>query len=56
VKFRYFQRVEGGLDLPAGTVPKQVMVRVLDGDRVRASQTVPVQLPVTIREATDPKR
>jgi len=56
VKFRYFQRVEGGLDLPAGTVPKQVMVRVLEGDRVRASQTVPVQLPVTIREANDPKR
>jgi hypothetical protein len=56
VRFRYFQRVEGSLDLPAGSSPRQVMVRVLEGDRVRASQTVPVQVPVAIRESTDPKR
>jgi hypothetical protein len=56
VKFRYFQRVEGSLDLPARVVPKQVMVRVLEGDRVRASQTVPVQVPVSIREPADAKR
>ena len=39
VKFRYFQRLEGELTLPAGTTPKQVQVRLLDGDKVRATQS-----------------
>jgi hypothetical protein len=56
VRFRYFQRVEGNLDLPAGMAPRQVLIRVLEGDRVRASQTVAVQVPVAIREAPETKR
>ena len=39
VKFRYFQRLEGELTLPAGTTPKQVQVRLLEGDKVRATQS-----------------
>lgn len=39
VKFRYFQRLEGELALPAGTTPKQVQVRLLEGDKVRATQS-----------------
>jgi hypothetical protein len=46
VKFRYFQRVEGAVALPAGVNPKQVVVRLLEGERVRASQTVAVSEPV----------
>ena len=42
VRFRYFQRVEGSLALPAGTVPRQALIRLLEGDRLRASQTVAV--------------
>jgi len=44
VRFRYFQRVEGSLALPAGTVPRQVLIRLLEGDRLRASQTVMVSV------------
>lgn len=40
VKFRYFQRMEGELALPAGSHPKQVQVRLLEGDKVKATQTV----------------
>lgn len=40
VKFRYFQRMEGELALPAGTNPKQIQVRLLEGDKVRATQTI----------------
>ena len=40
VKFRYFQRMEGELALPAGAHPKQIQVRLLDGDKVKATQTV----------------
>lgn len=39
VKFRYFQRLEGDLALPQGVAPKQVQVRLLEGDKVRATQT-----------------
>ena len=39
VKFRYFQRLEGELTLPAGATPKQVQVRLLEGDKVRATQS-----------------
>ena len=42
VKFRYFQRLEGELTLPAGSVPKQVQVRLLEGDKIRATQTAVV--------------
>ncbi len=42
VRFRYFQRVEGSLALPAGSVPRQVLIRLLEGDRLRASQTVAI--------------
>ena len=38
------QRVEGSLALPAGTVPRQVLIRLLEGDRLRASQTVGVSV------------
>ena len=40
VKFRYFQRMEGELPLPAGANPKQIQVRLLEGDKVRATQTI----------------
>lgn len=40
VKFRYFQRLEGELALPAGSNPKQIQVRLLEGDKVKATQTV----------------
>ena len=40
VKFRYFQRMEGELALPAGINPKQIQVRLLEGDKLRATQTV----------------
>lgn len=40
VKFRYFQRMEGELALPAGPPPKQIQVRLLEGDKVKATQTV----------------
>jgi hypothetical protein len=39
VKFRYFQRAEGSLMLPSGVRPKQVMVRLLEGDKLRASES-----------------
>jgi hypothetical protein len=39
VKFRYFQRLEGELAMPPGAIPKQVQVRLLEGDKVRAAQT-----------------
>ena len=42
VRFRYFQRVEGGVVLPAGVNPRQVLVRLMEGDKLRASQTVTV--------------
>lgn len=42
VRFRYFLRAEGSLPLPAGVQPKQVLVRLLEGDKVRASQNVVV--------------
>ncbi|MFN0163604.1 MAG: DUF6776 family protein [Burkholderiales bacterium] len=47
VRFRYFQRVEGALALPAGLKPQKLVVRLLEGERVRASQTVVVSDPVT---------
>lgn len=43
VRFRYFQRVEGSVTVPAGVNPKQATVRLLEGDKVRASQTVMVE-------------
>jgi hypothetical protein len=45
VKFRYFQRVEGSLALPAGVVPRQVLIRLMEGDKLRASQAVAVAPP-----------
>jgi hypothetical protein len=39
VKFRYFQRAEGSLMLPQGVRPKQVVVRLLEGDKMRATET-----------------
>ena len=45
VKFRYFQRMEGELILPAGSNPKQIQVRLLEGDKVKATQTVNVGAP-----------
>jgi cell division protein FtsB len=39
VKFRYFQRAEGGLTLPPGVHPKQVLVRLLEGNALKASET-----------------
>lgn len=39
IKFRYFQRAEGSLMLPPGVRPKQVVVRLLEGDKMRASET-----------------
>ena len=42
VKFRYFQRVEGAVTLPRGISPRQAVVRLLEGDRVRTSQVVTV--------------
>ena len=39
VKFRYFQRAEGSLMLPSGVRPKQVMVRLLEGDKLKASDS-----------------
>lgn len=45
VKFRYFQRLEGELALPAGASPKQVQVRLLEGDKVRATQSVSLATP-----------
>jgi len=39
VKFRYFQRAEGSLMLPQGVRPRQVMVRLLEGDKMRATET-----------------
>lgn len=40
VKFRYFQRAEGSLMLPPGAHPKQVLVRLLEGNTPKASETV----------------
>ena len=39
VKFRYFQRAEGSLMLPPGVRPKQVLVRLLQGNSLKASET-----------------
>jgi hypothetical protein len=39
IKFRYFQRAEGSLTLPPGVRPKQVVVRLLEGDKMRATET-----------------
>jgi cell division protein FtsB len=39
VKFRYFQRAEGSLTLPPGVRPKQVLVRLLQGTALKASET-----------------
>lgn len=44
VRFRYFQRVDASVEVPAGAFPKQVLIRVLEGDKVRASQSVVVQM------------
>lgn len=46
VRFRYFHRVEGSLALPAGLKPQKLVVRLIEGERVRASQTVVVSEPV----------
>lgn len=51
VRFRYFQRVEGSLALPAGVVPRQVMVRLLEGDKLRASQSIAVGAAAASAEA-----
>lgn len=45
VKFRYFQRLEGELALPPGSNPKQIQVRLLDGDKVKATQMVNLGAP-----------
>lgn len=45
VRFRYFQRIDGALGLPAGLKPQKVVVRLIEGERVRASQTVAVSDP-----------
>jgi cell division protein FtsB len=45
LRFRYFQRVEGSLPLPPGVVPRQVLVRLLEGDRLKASQLITVTAP-----------
>lgn len=52
VRFRYFQRVEGNLALPAGAAaPRHVLVRLMEGDKIRASQAVAVAPPVAARDA-----
>jgi hypothetical protein len=48
VKFRYFQRAEGSLTLPPGTRPKQVLVRLLEGNALKASETAAVAAPVPV--------
>ena len=40
VHFRYFQRVEGSISLPPGAAPRKVLVRLMEGDKVRAAQLV----------------
>ena len=40
VHFRYFQRVEGSISLPPGAVPRKVLVRLMEGEKVRAAQMV----------------
>lgn len=45
VKFRYFQRLEGELALPAGSNPKQIQVRLLEGDTVKATQMLSLGAP-----------
>ena len=40
VSFRYFQRVEGSVGLPPGAAPRKVLVRLMEGDKVRAAQMV----------------
>ena len=37
---RRYQRIEGSFSLPAGTTIRSVQVRVMEGDKVRAQQTV----------------
>ena len=54
VKFRYFQRMEGELTLPAGSNPKQIQVRLLEGDKVKATQTVNLGAPDAGRQAPEP--
>lgn len=39
VKFRFFQRAEGSLMLPPGVRPKQVLVRLLEGSALKATET-----------------
>jgi hypothetical protein len=39
VKFRFFQRAEGSLMLPPGVRPKQVLVRLLEGNALKATET-----------------
>ena len=53
VKFRYFQRMEGELTLPAGSNPKQIQVRLLEGDKVKATQTVNLGAPDAGRQAPE---
>jgi len=40
VSFRRYQRVEGVFEVPAGVAVRSVQLRVLEGDAVRAQQTV----------------
>ena len=56
VRFRYFQRVEGSLPLPSGIVPQQVLVRLLEGDKIRASQNVSVVSATGVAPDTGPAR
>ena len=53
VKFRYFQRLDGELALPAGSHPKQVQVRLLEGDKVKATQTVNLAVPDSAGQAPE---
>ena len=53
VKFRYFQRLEGELALPAGSNPKQIQVRLLDGDKVKATQMVNVGAPNAVGDTPE---
>ena len=53
VKFRYFQRLEGELALPTGSNPKQIQVRLLDGDKVKATQMVSLGAPNAVGESPE---
>ena len=39
VKLTHYQRLEGAVDVPAGTTVKSVMVKVLQNGKIKASQS-----------------